>query len=548
MVPRTQLPSPLKPHHYDGSLVRIAIQEYGNVDFTSNTTQCPSSSNNCFHKGATRAGQAGEDAHATEVGSIAASTNTLFRGVAPGATVYSAGVTGQSDQQDIEALTWALDTQYVEIVNVSYNGCFSDGFTVADRAFDYYARRGNRLIVVAAGNHGPAPNCPSDIVQSPGRGWNVLTVGAYDQTINRMPAPNQFSNWRNPGGGDHEKPEVVAPGVRLNPISRDGQFANQRPENDYKSLTGTSFSAPYVTGLAAVLRQRNGFLVAGPLRAIIMASAINNVDGPRGIPGSTDYQDGAGAVNVGVADATADNERQDITACDTSCWRYRNISNLTPRKGTSLFQYVNAKKGDRIRVVLDWFANPDCATESTCRYDRLDTDFNLTVRGPDQILRAEQVSARVNNNYELVDFIAQADGRYEIEAYRTRDGSEATGDPADAEMSNALSIAIVRVQQVYLPFVRRAESTTSTSDPIGIDDPTPVTNSAPDSSYPAPDSGTGSDSGLTPTATPLGAYPAPDPTATPVPSPTPIPPTPTLAPASDPWGGSKYPCTCDPVY
>ncbi len=120
----------------------------------------------------------GEGNHASLVASAAASNHPIYRGMAPGATVMSAGIQGPARQDDIDALVWAFD-QGAEVVNASYGWCpGSTQIDDIDRAFDHYARARFRLLAVAAGNNIPA--CPFDYVDSPVKGWNVLSVGAYD--------------------------------------------------------------------------------------------------------------------------------------------------------------------------------------------------------------------------------------------------------------------------------------------------------------------------------------------------------------------------------
>jgi hypothetical protein len=237
---------------YDGTGVDIAILEEDNVDFTSPWwSECPDG-DNCFrHQGPTRDGSSGVDWHATLVASAAASDHATYRGMAPGATIMSAGIRGPNRQDDIDALIWALD-QGAEVVNASYRWCtVSTQMDDIDRAFDHYARARNRLFVVAVGNNDAI--CPSDDVDSPAKGWNVLSVGAYDDHNDSNWSNDEmadFSCWDNPDSphGDHEKPEVVAPGVSITGVEMNG---NLRTED------GTSFAAPQVAGLVALLIDRN---------------------------------------------------------------------------------------------------------------------------------------------------------------------------------------------------------------------------------------------------------------------------------------------------
>ena len=76
----------------------------------------------------------------------------------------------------------------------------------------------------------------------PSTAAKVITVGAYDSRLN---AYADFSG-RGGGGLPYPKPDLVAPGVAITAPA---------PEGSYASVTGTSFSTPFVTGSAALLME-----------------------------------------------------------------------------------------------------------------------------------------------------------------------------------------------------------------------------------------------------------------------------------------------------
>jgi subtilisin family serine protease len=297
---------------YDGTGVDVAILEPDNVDFDLDNnngagTLCPAGTHNCFlHPGAVRpvvTPTFGPYFHATLVASAVASNHQTYRGMAPGATIIDAGMSGTSELHAVEALTWALYDQNVDIVNASIGDCApSSDMQVLDQAFDYYARSASRLVVVAAGNRGST--CPNDYIQSPAKGWNVLSVGAYDDIGNIDWSGDvwagSFSQWKDSASDDRDKPEVVAPGVTISGVGVDGKLAL---DNAGQIPSGTSFAAPQVAGEAALLMHRNAALYRAPtpLKAIIMASATHNVEGPFGIPTGSDLVDGAGGINADLA-------------------------------------------------------------------------------------------------------------------------------------------------------------------------------------------------------------------------------------------------------
>jgi len=433
---------------YDGTGADIAILETDNVDFDTDTNggpECTVGTYNCFlHPGATQQGVLGLTYyHATLVASVAASNHSTYRGIAPGATIMSAGMLGGERQDAIDALVWAFNNG-AEVVNLS--GGFCPGSTqmdIIDKAFDYYARTRNRLIVVAAGNNGT--QCTYSYIDSPAKGWNVLSVGAFDDKNNAAWSNDvmaDFSAYVNPASpsSDREKPEVVAPGVDIVGIGLFGTLVDDPDLN-----TGTSFAAPQVAGLAALLIDRHSSLSIWPeaSRAIIMASAVHNVDGPSNIPTGTDWKDGAGGIDAALADVTATTRCVSSTSSAVPCWWGESINNTNFPVGTYLYRNFKASRGERIRTAISWWSLADCVSESNCNYDRLDTNLHLGVFAPDNSLVPGAWSASWDNNYELVEFIAPQTGQYKIGVFKS----------SASETSNYIGIAWVK-DATYLPDIR----------------------------------------------------------------------------------------------
>ncbi|UOQ43913.1 S8 family serine peptidase [Halobacillus salinarum] len=173
--------------------------------------------------------------HGTQVaGIIAANTNTRgITGIAPGISVLPIK-TGKEDILSVDAIVkgiyYAID-KHVDIINMSFGG-YESNEEIEAALWD--AHKAGITLVASAGNDG------SSTVEYPGAYPWVIAVGATD-TRNGKFVKAGFSNY-----GGHL--DLMAPGVELFSTSLDGSY-------DFKS--GTSFSAPVVSGLAALIKTKH---------------------------------------------------------------------------------------------------------------------------------------------------------------------------------------------------------------------------------------------------------------------------------------------------
>ncbi len=217
--------------------------------------------------------------HGTAVAALAAGSAEDARGLAPAATIISIRVVDTDDRSDVFTVTQgivaAVDTG-AQLINLSLGG-YSTSEAV-NRAISYATARGV-VIVAAAGNDGaPALTWPA-------ADSRVVSVGATDATGRQA----DFSN-------SGPQLSLTAPGIGI-------QTAGLH--NERTLFSGTSASAPVVTGaIAALMSQTPGLTAAQAVTILQTYSADGGAAGA-----DPDY--GRGTLDLGWALTRADTTRTD---------------------------------------------------------------------------------------------------------------------------------------------------------------------------------------------------------------------------------------------
>ncbi len=206
--------------------------------------------------------------HGTAVASVIAGSDPLTPGVAPSASLTSIRIAGDDGMSDSYLLAQGIVEAVrngAQLINISMG---SQGDSAIVRQAVEYARQQGSLIIAAAGNNG------IDQVSYPAANEGVIAVGAVDATGSHL----DFSN-------SGQEVDVSAPGYGINAAWTGDQAA---------SMSGTSFSAPIVTGaIAAVMTASGGGLSAS--QAWEKLSSLLNDSGPAG----HDPELGAGMPDIG---------------------------------------------------------------------------------------------------------------------------------------------------------------------------------------------------------------------------------------------------------
>jgi subtilisin family serine protease len=193
-------------------------------------------------------------------------------GSAPAAHILAIrafGMSGKAPQSNSFAILKAFDlaaAHGARIVNMSFAGPKD---AIVGRGLAALAAR-NIVMVAAAGNAGP-----KSPPLYPAADASVMAVSATDAQDRLFAASNRGSYIA-----------LAAPGVDL--------FL-PAPDDKYQITSGTSFSSAYVSGLAALVLQRNPALKPDGVRAILMKTARDL--GPAG----PDDQFGAGEADAFAA-------------------------------------------------------------------------------------------------------------------------------------------------------------------------------------------------------------------------------------------------------
>jgi serine protease AprX len=243
--------------------------------------------------------------HGTFVAGIAAGDLAGKSGAAPGAKLVSLDVMddqGMARTSDvIAAADWILANKAkygIRVANFSLHSSVANSFMYdpLDRAVERLWFN-NVVVVVAAGNYG-RPDGPSGVPYAPGNDPFVLTVGASDTGKSVSANDDVAAPWSAYGYtlDGFAKPDLAAPGrYMIGPVPVTSTLYAERPDHvvepGYMELSGTSFAAPIVSGVAALVLGRHPEYTADQVKAALLLGA-------KPMPRANDLSEGVGEVNA----------------------------------------------------------------------------------------------------------------------------------------------------------------------------------------------------------------------------------------------------------
>jgi serine protease AprX len=262
----------------------------------------------------------------------------LYRGLASGADVVLVQVrndeTDITDQAIVRALRWLAEhaaSLELRVVNISLGGAPSNQLrhNPIDDAVAALAAQ-NVVIIAAAGNDGVRSLNP------PATAPAALTIGGLDD--HNTFSEDQVSLWHSnygQGDGGIPKPELVAPSIwvvapvlpgssveqeavslfslrHLGLSEVEARIASEKLITPfYQHVDGTSFAAPLVASAVACMLEANPRLTPFLVREILLRTA-------HALPGVPREQQGAGALEAGLAVSMALREQHEALATCTS--------------------------------------------------------------------------------------------------------------------------------------------------------------------------------------------------------------------------------------
>lgn len=198
-----------------------------------------------------------DNSHGTHVAGIIGGSGRmshgLYKGMAPECNLVVMKVLDRKGNGNTGQVLKALDDviagrdrYHIRILNISVGMLPSADETEKRNLMEAVERvwRAGIVVVAAAGNNGPKKNS----VTIPGQCKSIITVGSIDDYVRRGKEGKNGYSGRGPTECCVVKPEILAPGTAIRSCSGRG--------SGYEMKSGTSMSAPVISGAIALLLQK----------------------------------------------------------------------------------------------------------------------------------------------------------------------------------------------------------------------------------------------------------------------------------------------------
>ena len=266
------------------------------------------------------------DSHAQNVASVMISNNKGFRGVAPGARLYSVAVgslrTGGQPEECLSAQQVATQNGGdVRAINFSFGETLErdprpnarlDGESLLTRCIDWSARV-HDVFYAIAGNQGKGGiPIPTDNYNGVNVAFTTRREGIFRKidVTNLSNATGGIGGWlkgREMNLGSRRSIGIVAPGNHIALFNPDGK------EN---KVTGTSFAAPHVTATVALLQEKSDRQLRTKRSHWSLDSRRHQVTKAVLLNSADKVQDVGDGLHLGMSKTIIDKQNQDWTRSD----------------------------------------------------------------------------------------------------------------------------------------------------------------------------------------------------------------------------------------
>lgn len=297
-------------------------------------------------------------------------------GIAQDSELYCVSV---NDVSFFDSINWLI-SQNVNIINISWGD--AGGIYTSNSSFLDYVSRSTRVsFVVSAGNY-----YDNESINSYSTGLNVISVASID--VNSRISGFSSAGLKSPDAGYLLKPTLSAPGGNLIGIP-----------NVNVVLRGTSYSAPIVTGIVALLMEQYPYLKSHPEAVIALLIASCNK-----LPSQVnlwDHDAGSGLINYEKAQ---------------NLYNQGNIINFLTNSSMQNGQVVASKSlsvtyGDKVTIKGTWLHNSQTYNPQNNITIPEFTDYRIEIRNSSNVtIRTIQTNSNIFND----EFTFTSNGTFTI--------------------------------------------------------------------------------------------------------------------------------------
>ena len=354
------------------------------------------------------------------VGQKIETSKGVFEGVVPNATVFQTACIENNVVSFIDAVNLLLD-EGVSVINFSGTVTIETGlYNSVVAEIDALICNSGVSFVVAAGNNGNLEQYEQfygevfDKIGIPGLGYNVITVGSVD-TMNyskvthvKTPLAEPYNVSESSSSGEPSyttnKPDIVAPGANISVLDT---------MTTYCTESGTSYAAPFVTGVVAQIFQANEALMDSPTKtkAVLLAGAdptkVSNSNNPEAFTGSTLIREKSGVGMVNAENSIYIANHYDYGGTTL----YLDTTTTAGKTGQLGLTFLNTTSNSNIRIVLT-YDKPDSQyiDESGYPYNARLELYRSTVYGDELVA----FSSLQHSNVQVIEFTATQAATYYI--------------------------------------------------------------------------------------------------------------------------------------